>query len=70
MCQEQLLFIFTPCRSEKESLQSSLLEAQQHISELEMARSRVQAQVRTATQAKEAILGESLVRFVSADGPA
>ncbi|XP_064261360.1 rootletin-like [Passer domesticus] len=43
-------------RSEKESLQSSLLEAQQRISELEMARSRVEAQVRTATQAKEAIL--------------
>ncbi|XP_053860022.1 rootletin-like [Vidua macroura] len=43
-------------RSEKESLQSSLLEAQQHVSELEIARSRVEAQVRTATQAKEAIL--------------
>ncbi|XP_059692914.1 uncharacterized protein LOC132322438 [Haemorhous mexicanus] len=57
-------------RSEKESLQGSLLEAQQHISELEIARSRVQAQVRAATQAKEAILGESLVRFVSAGGPA
>ncbi|XP_053787449.1 serine/threonine-protein kinase PAK 3-like isoform X2 [Vidua chalybeata] len=43
-------------RSEKERLQSSLLEAQQHVSELEIARSRVEAQVRTATQAKEAIL--------------
>ncbi|XP_053788517.1 rootletin-like [Vidua chalybeata] len=43
-------------RSEKESLQSSLLEAQQHVSELEIARSRVEAQVRTATQAKEATL--------------
>ncbi|XP_064261366.1 TOG array regulator of axonemal microtubules protein 2-like [Passer domesticus] len=53
---EQLLFIFTPCRSEKESLQSSLLEAQQHIWELEMARSRVEAQVCRARQAKEAIL--------------
>ncbi|XP_059692952.1 serine/threonine-protein kinase PAK 3-like [Haemorhous mexicanus] len=47
-------------RSEKESLQSSLLEAQQHISELEIARSRVQAQVRAATQAKEAILAGGL----------
>ncbi|XP_064263309.1 uncharacterized protein LOC135293243 isoform X1 [Passer domesticus] len=56
VCQEQLLFIFTPCRSEKESLQSSLLEAQQHIWELEMARSRVEAQVHRARQAKEAIL--------------
>lgn len=70
VCQEKLLFMFTTCRSEKESLQSSLLEAQQHISELEIARSRVQAQVHAATQAKEAILGESLVRFVSAGGPA
>lgn len=70
MCQEQLLFVFTTCRSEKESLQSSLLEAQQHISELEIAKSRVQAQARAATQAKEAILGESRVRFVSAGGPA
>ncbi|XP_064263098.1 TOG array regulator of axonemal microtubules protein 2-like [Passer domesticus] len=43
-------------RSEKESLQSSLLEAQQHIWELEMARSRVEAQVCRARQAKEAIL--------------
>ncbi|KAL9822675.1 uncharacterized protein GJ701_017267 [Geothlypis trichas] len=43
-------------RSEKECLQSSLLQAQQHIWELEMARSRVQAQVLTATRAKEAIL--------------
>ncbi|XP_064263316.1 rootletin-like [Passer domesticus] len=57
-------------RSEKESLQSSLLEAQQHIWELEVARSRVEAQVCRARQAKEAILGESLVCFVSADGPA
>nr|XP_041567263.1 serine/threonine-protein kinase CST20-like isoform X2 [Taeniopygia guttata] len=43
-------------RSEKESLQSSLLEAQQHVSELETARSCLEAQVRTARQAKELIL--------------
>ncbi|XP_050842925.1 centrosome-associated protein CEP250-like isoform X3 [Serinus canaria] len=43
-------------RSEKESLQSSLLEAQQHVSELESTRSRLEAQVRTATRAKEVIL--------------
>ncbi|XP_064278795.1 rootletin-like [Passer domesticus] len=43
-------------RSEKESLQSSLLEAEQHIWELEMARSPVEAQVHRARQAKEAIL--------------
>ncbi|RMC22477.1 hypothetical protein DUI87_00791 [Hirundo rustica rustica] len=43
-------------RSEKESLQRSLLEAQRHLSELEMARSRLEGQVHTATQAKEVIL--------------
>ncbi|XP_059692958.1 centrosome-associated protein CEP250-like [Haemorhous mexicanus] len=43
-------------RSEKESLQSSLLEAQRHISELEITRSRLEAQVRTATRAQEVIL--------------
>ncbi|KAI1229479.1 Serine/threonine-protein kinase PAK 3, partial [Lamprotornis superbus] len=60
---EQLL----EARSEKESLQCSLLEAQQHVSELEIARSRLEGQVRSTTQAKEVILGESLVRFVSED---
>lgn len=35
-----------------------------------MARSRLEAQVGRATQAKEVILGESLVRFVSGDRPA
>lgn len=70
VCQEQFLFIFTPCRSEKESLQSSLLQARQHVSELEITRSRLEAQVRTAARAQEAILGESLVCFVSGDGPA
>lgn len=70
MCQEQFLLIFTPCRSEKERLQSSLLQAQRHVSELEMTRSRLEAQVRTATRAQEVILGESLVCFASGDGPA
>ncbi|XP_037981497.1 centrosome-associated protein CEP250-like [Motacilla alba alba] len=43
-------------RSEKESLQSSLLEAQRRVSELEVTRSRLEAQVRTATRAQEVIL--------------
>ncbi|CAN8175225.1 unnamed protein product [Coccothraustes coccothraustes] len=43
-------------RSEKESLQSSLLEAQRHVSELEITRSRLEAQVCTATRAQEVIL--------------
>ncbi|XP_064259568.1 uncharacterized protein LOC135289689 isoform X2 [Passer domesticus] len=43
-------------RSEKESLQSSLLEAQQHIWELELIRSRLEGQLRTATRAQEVIL--------------
>ncbi|XP_063279484.1 trichohyalin-like [Prinia subflava] len=43
-------------RSVKESLQSSLQAAQRRISELEMARSCLEGQVRTATQAKEVIL--------------
>ncbi|KAL9821922.1 uncharacterized protein GJ701_016824 isoform 3-T3 [Geothlypis trichas] len=43
-------------RSEKERLQSSLLQAQRHVSELEMTRSRLEAQVRTATRAQEVIL--------------
>lgn len=48
-------------------MQSSLLEAQRHVSELEVARSRLEAQVGRAMQAKEVILGESLVCFVSGD---
>ncbi|XP_056370503.1 histone-lysine N-methyltransferase EHMT2-like [Oenanthe melanoleuca] len=43
-------------RSEKESLQCSLLEVQQHVLELEMARSCLDGQVCSATQAKEVIL--------------
>ncbi|XP_066038606.1 centrosome-associated protein CEP250-like [Chamaea fasciata] len=43
-------------RSEKESLQSSLLEAQWHVSELEMTRSHLEGQACTATWAKELIL--------------
>ncbi|RMB94741.1 hypothetical protein DUI87_28854 [Hirundo rustica rustica] len=57
-------------RSEKESLQSSLLEAQRHVSGLEVARSHLEGQVDRARRAKEAILGERLVRFVSGDRPA
>ncbi|XP_032940478.1 serine/threonine-protein kinase PAK 1-like [Catharus ustulatus] len=43
-------------RSEKESLQCSLLEAQQHVLELEMARNHLEGQLHSATQAKELIL--------------
>lgn len=66
----QFLFVFTTCRSEKESLQCSLLEAQQLVAELEKARSHLEARLGTATQAKEVLQGESLVRFVSGDAPA
>ncbi|XP_063268035.1 uncharacterized protein LOC134558282 [Prinia subflava] len=52
-------------RSAKESLQSRLQAAQLHISELEMARSRLEGQVCTATQAKEVIL-EGLCRELQA----
>lgn len=63
MCQEQFLFIFPTCRSEKESLQCSLLEAQQHVSQLEITRSHLEGQVCSATQAKELILSESLCLY-------
>uniref|UniRef100_A0A8C0U793 non-specific serine/threonine protein kinase n=1 Tax=Cyanistes caeruleus TaxID=156563 RepID=A0A8C0U793_CYACU len=43
-------------RSEKQSLECSLLEAQQQVLELEITRSHLEGQVRTAMQAKEVIL--------------
>ncbi|XP_027560848.1 centrosome-associated protein CEP250-like [Neopelma chrysocephalum] len=45
-------------RSAKESVQCSLFEAQQHVSQLEMVRSHLQLQVHTITQAKEVIQGD------------
>ncbi|XP_039239037.1 serine/threonine-protein kinase STE20-like isoform X2 [Pipra filicauda] len=45
-------------RSVKESVQCSLFEAQQHVSQLEMVRSHLQLQVHTITQAKEVIQGD------------
>jgi len=44
----------------KETLESSLFEAQQHLSQLKI-------QLGTVTQAKEAIQGESVTCFVSGD---
>lgn len=52
-------------------MQGSLQEAERHVSELEVTRSRLEGQVATAMQeVKEVLLGESLVCFVSGDGPA
>ncbi|XP_058681857.1 centrosome-associated protein CEP250-like [Poecile atricapillus] len=51
-----LLEQLAEARTEKESLQCSLLAAQQQVSELEITRSRLEGQVRTAMQAKELIL--------------
>ncbi|KAM6194841.1 uncharacterized protein WM294_010576 [Sarcoramphus papa] len=45
-------------RSAKESLESRLFEAQQHLSQLEIARSQLEIQLHTVTQAKEVIQGE------------
>ncbi|XP_075032013.1 uncharacterized protein LOC142094075 [Calonectris borealis] len=45
-------------RSVKETLESSLFEAQQHLSQLEIARSQLEIQLHAATQAKEVIRGE------------
>uniref|UniRef100_A0A8D0FIH9 Rootletin-like coiled-coil domain-containing protein n=1 Tax=Strix occidentalis caurina TaxID=311401 RepID=A0A8D0FIH9_STROC len=45
-------------RSVKETLESSLFEAQQHLSQLEITRSQLEIQLHTVTQAKEVIQGE------------
>lgn len=45
-------------------MESSLLAAQQQISQLEETRSHLEAQMLTVTQAKEVIEGENLVCFV------
>ncbi|XP_008945178.1 PREDICTED: centrosome-associated protein CEP250, partial [Merops nubicus] len=45
-------------RSVKETLESSLFEAQQHVSQLEITRSQLEIQLHTVTQAKEVIQGE------------
>ncbi|KAM6404492.1 uncharacterized protein O9250_009183 [Rhynochetos jubatus] len=44
-------------RSVKETLESSLFEAQQHLRQLEIARSQLEIQLQTVTQAKEAVQG-------------
>ncbi|KFP28124.1 Centrosome-associated protein CEP250, partial [Colius striatus] len=45
-------------RSAKETLESSLFEAQQNLSQLEITRSQLEMQLHTVTQAKEVIQGE------------
>ncbi|NXD15910.1 CP250 protein, partial [Nothocercus nigrocapillus] len=45
-------------RSMKEILESSLFEAQHHLSQLEVTRSQLEIQLHTVTQAKEVIQGE------------
>ncbi|XP_074461521.1 uncharacterized protein LOC141750407 isoform X2 [Larus michahellis] len=45
-------------RSGKETLECSLLEAQQHLSELEISRSHLETQLHAVAQAKEVIQGE------------
>lgn len=64
------LSVFATCRSAKESLESSLFAAQQQISQLEITRNQLEAQVLTVTQAKEAIQGENLMCFVCGAAPA
>lgn len=64
------LFVFITCRSVKDTLESSLFEAQQHLSQLEISRSQLEIQLHTVTQAKEVIQGESFMCFVSGDPPA
>lgn len=56
--------VLPTCRSVRGSLESSLFEAQQHSSQLEIARSQLEAQLQAVTQAKEVIQGESLECFV------
>lgn len=51
----------------KETLESSLFEAQQRISQLEITRSQLEMQLHTVIQAKEVVQGESLMYFVSGD---
>ena len=55
------LSIFVTCRSAKETLESSLFEAQQRLSQLEITRSQLEIQLHTVTQAKEVIQGERLI---------
>ncbi|KAM6113112.1 LOW QUALITY PROTEIN: centrosome-associated protein CEP250-like, partial [Pterocles gutturalis] len=57
-------------RSVKETLESSLFEAQQHLFQLKVARSQLEMQLHTVTQAKEVLQGESSMDFVSGDPPA
>ncbi|KAM6113106.1 LOW QUALITY PROTEIN: uncharacterized protein FYW35_008319 [Pterocles gutturalis] len=45
-------------RSVKETLESSLFEAQQHLFQLKVARSQLEMQLHTVTQAKEVLQGE------------
>lgn len=59
------LSVFTICRSGKETLECSLLEAQQHLSELEISRSHLETQLHAVAQAKEVIQGESLPFLVT-----
>ncbi|KAM6340258.1 uncharacterized protein FN964_011654 [Alca torda] len=53
-----LLEQLSEARSVKETLESSLFEAQQHLSELEITRSHLEIQLHTVAQAKEVIQGE------------
>ncbi|KAM6092011.1 uncharacterized protein LJ206_005243 [Theristicus caerulescens] len=52
------LSVFATCRSVKETLESSLFEAQQHLSQLEIARSQLEIRLRAVTQAKKVTEGE------------
>lgn len=51
--------VCTTCRSVKETLECSLFEAQQHVSQLEIARSQLELQLHTVTQAKDVIQGDA-----------
>lgn len=57
--------MFTTCRSVKDTLESSLFEAQQQLSHLEITKSQLEIQLHTVIQAKEVIQGESLMYFAS-----
>ncbi|XP_071615713.1 MAP7 domain-containing protein 1-like [Heliangelus exortis] len=56
-------------RSVKETLESKLLKAQHHSSQLEITRNNLEIQLDTVTQAKEAVHSERLMFLVSDDPP-
>lgn len=52
-------FVPVSCRSAKELLESSLFQAQQQVSQLEVTNSQLEMKVQAISQAKEVIQGET-----------